>query len=232
MSRTTRTAAALAAVAALGLAAPAASAAPHQHGGHSSVAHHQGGKHKPAKPAKLTQAQKKVAQQVDTLDRRLARVVGGSMLTRLPADERSQVTANVTADRAALAGLGSTAAAATSVADLAPVTRALRSVRPESYAAAVAALRQVARLDQRVADNTAALAAVDGDASDAVTANEAAATALAGAEAHALAVTASSSRADLRLLHVDLVTAHRALDLVEQLLGDDDEGDGGDDGDS
>ena len=234
MSRTTRTAAALTAVVALGLAAPAASAAPHHHAGsHAQASHHQA-----HHASRLGQAQKKAAALVRTLDRRLARVAGDRALARLSSDARTQVAANVAADRASLAALGEAAASATSLAELQPVTTALRVVRPENYGVTLVTLRQVTRLTQRVADDAAALAAVtDRDVSEGVAANEAAATAVAAAGSHALALTAASTRRDLRAVGADLRTARQALDTVEQVLASDDSpaddspADDGDDGD-
>jgi hypothetical protein len=219
MSRTTRTAAALGAVVALGLAAPAASAGPHQHAGSHGQSDHKPGKPgKPGKPAtKLAHAQKKVAQQVLALDRRLARVP--TALVGLTDQERSSFVAGVAADRASLVALQASAAAATSLADLAPVTRALAAVRPENYAVGAAAVRQVARLGLRVGDGATALAAItDRDVSEGLAANAAARAALASAEAHALALTASSTRVELRALHADFVTVHQSLETVDEVL--------------
>jgi hypothetical protein len=209
---------ALTAAVALGLAAPAASAAGHQSDSHGHHAVQHGHVHvkKSAKPSvHARQALREIAQ----LDARLLRATRDRSLAGLTDDQKATVVANAAADRAALGVLKDSVVAADASVDLRSVRASLRQVRPEVYTLALHDLRRAARLQATVDQNATDLAAVtDRDVSPALVANEQAAASLADAVAKALAVTATSSKDDLRAVDADFRAARQALDTVESVL--------------
>ena len=233
MPRLARTALVSLCTAAALAAAPAADAAAHarhatKHHTHDTRSASTGPHSGPSHTLPLAHAQTQVLRDVRRLDSQLAKLSTGRGLTGLGADDAAVVRQAVAADRAALAAVAATIATATSPSDLRAAAATLRLVRPEVYQTAVADLRAVSRLTDQVTANAAALAAVtDRDVTAGVTADDAAAAALADAHQQALALTASSTRQQLRGVRAALVAARQALGQVEDVLAG---GDGTEDG--
>jgi hypothetical protein len=209
-------AAAITAAVALGLGAPAASAAGHHAEAHS---HHVVRHVHVTKFAKHSAHARQTLREIARLDARLAWVTRDRALTGLTDDQKAAVVANAAADSAALSALKDSVLAADGNADLRSVRTSLRQVRPQVYTLALLDLSQAARLQATVDQNATDLAAVtDRDVTAGVASNDQAAAALADAVAKALAVTAKSSNADLRAINADFRAAHQALDTVEEVL--------------
>ncbi|PVG82651.1 hypothetical protein DDE18_09760 [Nocardioides gansuensis] len=140
---------------------------------------------------------KQLVKDVAGKDKRLARLATSTKVTRL-ADENEQVlVANITEDRADLAELKTAAEAADSTYDAKAVRKDLRSFRVENYVLAANIVKQAEALADEAAADPEAAAAVDA-AIDA-----------------ALALTADSTKADVKAARVHLQTAHEELDAEE-----------------
>lgn len=163
MNRMTRNvmAGALAATVALGMAAPAAVAAPKA--AHTKVDHKSAKAHKHVKTQRVTKSdrrltaeQRRVAKTATIKVRHLERVAGWNKLVRL-ADTaaRDAVLANIGGDVAELEGLKAGAAGATLEA-LTGLRAEVRKLRPEVYYTVVNDLRWAGRLDAALTAATAA----------------------------------------------------------------------------
>lgn len=193
MKRSTLAAATVVALTAVGISAPAAVAGPstHKHGpsahsnGHGSSAHGTG---------KLTNAQKKVRQAIKVGDRKLGQNLAQAA-RHLGADDAAAVGANIAADRAALAALGTQLAAATTTDEVRAIATQVAGFRTENYHVAINGLRHVANVTGADAETP-----VDADVS----------TAAAAATDLLRGLTATSTKADRKAAH-DAVAALDAL---------------------
>lgn len=205
MKRSTLAAATVVALTAIGISAPAAVAGPstHKHGpsahanGHGSSAHGTG---------KLTNAQKKVRQAIKVEDRKLGQNLARAT-RHLGADDAAAVGANIAADRAALAALGTQLAAATTTDEVRAIATQVAGFRTENYHVAINGLRHVANVtgadaETPVDPETPADTETPADA-DVSTAAAAATDLLRG-------LTATSTKADRKAAH-DAVAALDAL---------------------
>jgi hypothetical protein len=166
MSISTRSlaAAALTGILALSITAPAASAAGQGKGvGAAKSAPAKGTKTKPSKPAKpakpskaLVAKQRAVTAQITRLDLALARQAGVVSTSGIAVAET--VLANISGDRAVLAGYATSLAAATTSTEVAAVDALVRSLRPEVYSVVVNGLRQAAHFDEVTVANDATIA--------------------------------------------------------------------------
>lgn len=206
MSAITRLAAAAAAAAlVLGSAGAATAAHPAGHGGgHAGDHGNHGG-------AAVSHLKKQLLRQIDGLGDRIDRATRESRLETLADDVRAGVVANVAADHTALDALAAAVDAATTRDELTSLRTQVRDVRPENYAVVVAALRSAVRLSAAIADLRTAWA---GDA-DTLAQLDAADALVASATEKALAVTAASSKADLRAVRADLSAAHDIVDALQ-----------------
>jgi hypothetical protein len=167
------------------LAAPPSGA----HGG-GQAAH--GGGHGKADLAKSDV--RKVLRDIDRATRKLDHAVRASRIDGLDQETQDALLANVETDKAVLAGQATTVSTAGDTTDLRQARRDVRALRAENYVLAVNVLRQSARVGEAAADNAEALALVD------------------SAVVKALAVTASSTKADVKAARADLVAAKALLD--------------------
>ena len=190
MKRSTLAAVAVMALGTLGLSAPAASAAPsHAHGPSAHA-------HGPSThgTAKLTNAQKKVRTAIKVLDRKLAQNLAQANTT-LGVDDAAAVAANIAADRAALADLGTQLTATTTTDEVRAIATQVAGFRAENYRLAVNGLNHV------TGDDIATAALTDADVAAAV----------ATATDLLRALTATSTR-------VDLTAARDALTALDALM--------------
>jgi hypothetical protein len=167
------------------LAAPPSGA----HGG-GQAAH--GGGHGKADLAKSDV--RKVLRDIDRVTRRLDHAVRASRIDGLAQETQDALLANVEADQAALTELAATVSAADDTTDLRQARRDVRALRVENYVLAVNVLRQAARVGEAADGNGEATAL------------------LASAVEKALAVTAESTKADVKAARADLVAAKALLD--------------------
>jgi Spy/CpxP family protein refolding chaperone len=152
--------------------------------------------------------QQQLTREIDRVGDRMDRATRESRLAPLADDVRAGVLGNVEADKAALADLAALVDAATTRSDLNDLRKQLRDVRPENYDVTVANLRSADRLSDRIADLRTAAA---GDPTALAAFDEADAL-VASATDKALAITASSSKADVRAVKADLVAAKHLVD--------------------
>lgn len=209
MKHSTRiTSAFLAAALSAGVVAPAATAA-------RPVDKGDKGHHAPSESADV----KKVRALVARLDRDLARVAKDSRTSALNEEDRAVLTENIAADRATLSDI------AASVVDSASAKAALASLkamRPSNYTVNINFLRTVKKF---VEEATLAAATVEpGSAEEAALVE--AVEHLAAATAAAYLITATSTKADLKAISVELSLAKALIDGVN----DDTDGDTDDDG--
>ncbi|MCW2767331.1 MAG: hypothetical protein JWO11_3290 [Nocardioides sp.] len=154
--------------------------------------------------------QEQLKRQLERLGDRLDKATRESRLAPLAEDVRAGLLANVAADHADLADLAALVDAATTRDELSDLRKQVRAVRPENYDVLVADLRLAARLSTRIAELRTAV--VD----PTVLASLDEADALVGtATDKALAVTAASSKADLKAVKADLVAAKQLADEVD-----------------
>ena len=164
---------------------------------------------------KAAQALRKVLQEVAKADKRLGHLARESRTSRLGEAEKAAVLANISSDRQALAELAAAVQSPESTVDLGELRDALKELRPQNYNQVVNDLRHAARL---TADIAAARTALEGEAAAPVAELDAAQLLVDAAVAKALAITASSDRASLRAVKVDLAAAHASFDVVADYL--------------
>ncbi|MGZ6804662.1 MAG: hypothetical protein ACXVFU_16580 [Nocardioidaceae bacterium] len=199
---------------ALGLGVASADAAPHAGHGHTAHVALRGGSHGATAHGKsvdhrTAQAARKIARDVARKDAALARTVTDQRLAPLDPTTADAVRANVAEDRAALAALGTAAAAATTPDELAAVVAQVRTVRPEGYLLVVNQLRHLAGI-QAALDTAVATATASG-----VTLDPTAVQALVdSATTAALDYRASDAWSTLRTVQADIVAAQDALDAL------------------
>ena len=121
-----------------------------------------------------------------------------SRIDGIDGDAQDKLIANVDGDKKALDELATTATAAGDTSDLRQVGREVRALRAENYVLAVNILRHAVRVSEAAADNL--------DAADAVGVS------VNSAVEKALAITASSSKADVKAARAGLVAAQALLD--------------------
>ena len=136
---------------------------------------------KPTKPAKTVKAQtKQLLKDIAGKDKRLERLSTSTAVKALADDTETEVVANVTDARTALAELKTTVEAADSTVDTRAARKELRSFHVENFRIVVTIVRKVEGLEEAAATDPEAV-------------NH-----LAAAEAAALAITATSTKADIR----------------------------------
>jgi hypothetical protein len=190
LSRALLAATTVAAVTVTGASVETALAAPPSgaHGG-QGAAH--GGGHGKADVAKSDV--RKVLRDIERVTRKLDRAVRTSRIDGLDQADQDALIANVETDKATLDALATTVSTAGDTTDLRQARRDLRALREENYVLAVNVLRHAAHLGEAT-DDAEALALVD------------------SAVAKALAITASSPKADVKAARADLVAAQALLD--------------------
>lgn len=150
---------------------------------------------KPAKPAKTVKAQtKQLLKDIAGKDKRLARLSTSTAVEGLADDTEAEVVANVTDARTALADLRTTVEAADSTVDTRAARKELRSFRVENFRIVVNVVKKVEGLEEAAAADPEAV------------------THLAAAEAAALEITATSTKADLRAVREHLKAASAELE--------------------
>lgn len=150
---------------------------------------------KPDKPAHATAGQtRQLLKDIAGKDARLARLATGHAVVRLADDTEAAVVAQVDAARTTLADLRTSAEAADSTLDTRAVRKELHSFRVENLRIVVTIVSKVERLEEAAAADPEAV------------------THLAAAEAAALAITATSTKADLRAAREHLQAAQAELD--------------------
>lgn len=224
---------ALAAVVALGATAPAASAAGKT--GKPSVTKTA----KSVKTIKVVKADKRLIDAKRAVAALVARkdaalVSAGVYAVDSGIAQAADVQANVGTDRAHLAELGRTAAAATTLAAVRAVDAQVRQVRPENYAVVVNGLRQAADFQDVAAANPAVIADLEAQATakegegydvtavrqllaDATAANDQVAPLATAAIAKGIALTALSAQPQQVAFSADVAAAG---DLLEQVAAD------------
>ncbi|QBX54174.1 hypothetical protein EXE58_00930 [Nocardioides seonyuensis] len=192
MTRTRRliaTAAATAALVAPAAVTASATAAPHEH------------KDKPAKtdkPAKGTvkSQAKQLLKDVAGKDKRLTRLAESNAVARLADETEAALVANITDAQTALTDVKTAVEAADSTVDTRAVRKELRSFRVVNFRLAVNILKQAENLAEEAATDPEATAALD------------------AAETAALALTATSTKADVKAARAHLELAHTELEEV------------------
>ena len=150
---------------------------------------------KPVKPAKTVKAQtKQLLKDIAGKDKRLDRLSTSNAVESLADDTEAEVVANVTDARTALADLKTTVEAADSTVDTRAARKELRSFRVENFRIVVNLVKQVEGLEEAAAADPEAV------------------THLAAAEAAALEITATSTKADLRDARDHLKAAQAELE--------------------
>jgi hypothetical protein len=113
-------------------------------------------------------------------DERLARLAEGNAVDRLADDTQGELVANITEARAALAAIKAAAEAADSTMDTRAARKDLHAVRVENFGQVISILRKAEDLSEAAATDPEAQAHLD------------------MAEDAALAITATSSKSDVR----------------------------------
>jgi hypothetical protein len=150
---------------------------------------------KPTKPAKTVKAQtKQLLKDIAGKDKRLGRLSTSTAVEGLADDTETEVVANVTDARTALAELRTTVEAADSTVDTRAARKELRSFRVENFRIVVNVVKKVEGLEEAAAADPEAV------------------THLAAAEAAALEITATSTKADLRAVREHVKAARAELE--------------------
>lgn len=150
---------------------------------------------KPTKPAKTVKAQtKQLLKDIAGKDKRLARLSTSNAVEALADDTEAEVVANVTDARTALTDLKATVEAADSTVDTRAARKELRSFRVENFRIVVNVVKKVEGLEEAAATDPEAV------------------THLAAAEAAALEITATSTKADIRAAREHVKAAQAELE--------------------
>ena len=150
---------------------------------------------KPTKPAKTVKAQtKQLLKDIAGKDKRLERLSTSAALESLADGTEADLVANVTEARTALAELKTSVEAADSTVDTRAARKELRSFRVENFRIVVTIVKKVEGLEEAAAADPEAV------------------THLAAAEAAALEITATSSKADLRAAREHVQAAQAELE--------------------
>jgi uncharacterized protein with LGFP repeats len=150
---------------------------------------------KPIKPAKTVRAQTKhLFKDIAGKDKRLERLSTSTAVEALADDTEAAVVAHVTDAQTALGELRTTVEAADSTVDTRAARTELRSFRVENFRVVVNMVRKIEGLEEAAAADPEAV------------------THLAAAEAAALEITATSSKADLRAAREHVKAAQAELE--------------------
>lgn len=150
---------------------------------------------RPDKPAKTVKAQsKQLLKDIAGKDKRLARMATSNAVEGLADDTEAEVVANVTDARTALADLATTVEAADSTVDTRAARKELRSFRVENFRIVVNVVKKVEGLEEAAAADPEAVMH------------------LAAAEAAALEITATSTKADIRAVRAHVQAAQAELE--------------------
>lgn len=150
---------------------------------------------RPDKPAKTVKAQsKQLLKDIAGKDKRLARMTTSNAVEGLADDTEAEVVANVTDARTALADLATTVQAADSTVDTRAARKELRSFRVENFRIVVNVVKKVEGLEEAAAADPEAVMH------------------LAAAEAAALEITATSTKADIRAVRAHVQAAQAELE--------------------
>ncbi|QSR31867.1 hypothetical protein CFI00_15390 [Nocardioides sp. S5] len=150
---------------------------------------------RPDKPAKTVKSQsKQLLKDIAGKDKRLARMATSNAVEGLADDTEAEVVANVTDARTALADLATTVEAADSTVDTRAARKELRSFRVENFRIVVNVVKKVERLEEAAAADPEAVVH------------------LAAAEAAALEITATSTKADIRAVRAHVQAAQAELE--------------------
>ena len=150
---------------------------------------------KPTKPAKTVKAQtKQLLKDIAGKDKRLERLSTSTAVEALADDTETEVVGHVTDARTALAELKTSVEAADSTVDTRAARKELRSFRVENFRIVVNLVKKVEGLEEAAAADPEAVSH------------------LAAAEAAALEITATSSKADLRAAREHVKAAQAELD--------------------
>jgi hypothetical protein len=187
-----------------GASVETALAKPHASHGGGQAAH--AGGHGKADVAKSDV--RKVLRDIDRVTHKLDRAVRSSRIGGLDQETQDALLANVEADKAGLAAIAATVTTAGDTTDLRQARRDLRTLREENYVLVVNVLRHAVHVGEAATDDAEATALVD------------------SAVAKALAVTASSPKADVKAARADLVAAQALLDDDADATDDTDETEG------
>jgi hypothetical protein len=148
-----------------------------------------------AAPAPTVKAQtKQLLKDIAGKDKRLARLAGSTAVVRLADDTEAELVANLDEARAALDEVRTQVEAADSTVDTRAARKELRSFRVENFRIVVNVLAKVERLEEAAAADPEAV------------------THLAAAEAAALEVTATSTKADIRAVREHVNAAQAELE--------------------
>lgn len=171
---------------------------------------------KPTKPVKAPKADRAVAKVVAAarvLDKNLAAVASSRRLRVLAVASADVVKANVAADRAAVAGV--VAAVTADPTQASAALAALRTYRTSNYSVAIGQVHTAESLGAYAASIADRVAV---EAPEQQAAYDEALVLIDAAHAGALAVTATSSRADVDAVSADLGTAEQLLEQVRAAL--------------
>ena len=150
---------------------------------------------KPTKPAKTVKAQtKQLLKDIAGKDKRLERLSTSTAVEGLADDTETEVVGNVTDARTALAELRTSVEAADSAVDTRAARKELRSFRVENFRIVVTIVKKVEGLEEAAGADPEAVMH------------------LAAAEAAALEITATSSKADLRAAREHVKDAQAELE--------------------
>jgi len=150
---------------------------------------------KPTKPAKTVKAQtKQLLKDIAGKDKRLERLSTSTAVVSLADDTEAELVDNLTDARSALAELKTTVEAADSTVDTRAARKELRSFRVENFRIVVNLVKKVEGLEEAAAADPEAV------------------THLAAAEAAALEITATSTKADIREVREHVKAAEAELD--------------------
>jgi hypothetical protein len=148
-----------------------------------------------AEPTKPLKAQtKQLLKDIAGKDKRLARLSGSNAVVRLADDTEAELVTNLDEARAALGEVKTQVEAADSTVDTRAARKELRSFRVENFRIVANVLAKVERLEEAAAADPEAV------------------THLAAAEAAALEITATSTKADIRAVRAHVSAAQAELE--------------------
>lgn len=153
-----------------------------------------------AAPTTVKAQTKQLLKDIAGKDKRLARLSTSNSVERLADDTELEVVTNVTDARTALADLRTTVEAADSTVDTRAARKELRSFRVENFRLVVNVLAKVERLEEAAAADPEAVAH------------------LAAAEAAALEISATSTKADIRAVREHVQAAEAELETETETV--------------
>lgn len=168
---------------------------------------------KPVKTTKVDRAVAKVTATARIVDKGLAAVAASRRLGGIETASAETITSNVAADRAAIAAIVATVTADPTQALTAYAT--LKTFRTSNYTVAIGQVRSAELLLGQAATIADRIAV---EAPDQQAAFDQALALLDGAHARALAVSATTPRAELDAISTDIETASNLLDQVSAAL--------------